>query len=576
VIVVLCLCFLASCGRNSGSEHVAADRPNVVLISVDTLRPDHLGCYGYARATSPTIDRLAAEGTLFEVAISSSSWTLPAHAALFTGLPDSVHGADRGSRKLEPERRTLAEAIRAAGYRTLGIWTGPLLAPKFGFAQGFDRYVSHEDGTDADLFDSEKYRDEWEAVSEKAQRVVTGPDIEDRIRDLIVAPMEQPFFLFVHLWDVHYDYIPPAPFDTLFDSAYAGGVDGRNLTELLRWGPEDIDPRDLDHLKALYDGEIASTDRQVQFIVDRLHDLGFADETLIILTADHGEEFFEHGLFGHKRALYDESIRIPLVFWYPGHVPAGQRIEKPVRIIDIAPTILEFVGAVGLPDILGRSLLSEILQPGGSPPSPAAISQLTIDQKTGAGLLAIRTADWKLVTGPNPDDVVGLWDLKNDPFEQDNVYGRDETLTSLSKDVMRQSLLELHRLQEKHVVAAGESDDLDDQTRAMLENLGYLVETPNRSDTVVFHAEPNPIRVCDSTGLGVTTLSWDVPELGGPVEVRVSSPDGALFAQSPRTGSATTGKWAGNGLRFFLIEQHTGEVLAEEIVFVTHAGCLDE
>ena len=143
------------------------------------------------------------------------------------------------------------------------------------------------------------------------------------------------------MWDVHYDYLPPAPYDTHFDPDYAGPVDGRNLIEYYRMRRKDITDHDLAHLVALYDGEIAWTYRHVGSILERLDELGLSENTVVILTADHGEEFFDHGRFGHKRALDEESIRIPLVVRYRDNFPSSHRISQPVQIVDIAPTILE-------------------------------------------------------------------------------------------------------------------------------------------------------------------------------------------------------------------------------------------
>lgn len=538
-------------------------RPNVVLISVDSLRADRLGCYGYSRPTSPAIDRLAAEGALFEVVTSSSSWTLPAHAALFTALPDYAHGVDRGSRKLEAQRRTLAEALQAAGYRTAGVWSGPLLDPRFGFGQGFDQYVSHAPAEES-----------WDRAVERSHQVVTGPSILQRVDELLEPGGEDPFFLFIHLWDVHYDYIPPAPFDTLFDADYSGEVDGRDLVDYLQLGLEDFSQADLRHLSALYDGEIAWTDRQIDTVLKKLEERELAEETMVVVTSDHGEELFEHGAFGHKRKLFDESIRIPLVVRYPGRIAAGLRIEEPAAIVDVAPTILELTGAEPLPDVLGRSLVPLLDGRSFSRPEPM-VSELVEDSLTGESLLALRSPGWKLLVRPRSGGTVGLWDLETDPLEQTNVFRVDAELTHRAVSALGPALAELERLRARHAGDAAD-EDLPGHVRRMLESLGYVDSSASPEAEGPLRASPNPIRVCDGTGVGVTTLSWEVPGAVGPLEVRVGGPRGKLFARTAAIGSAATGPWASDGMVFVLVAADTGDVLGSTVVRVTRSGCQAE
>lgn len=552
-----------ACGADRAPSF-SGERPNIVLISVDSLRADHLGCYGYPRSTSPEIDGLAAEGALFEVATSSSSWTLPAHAALFTGLPDSAHGVDRGSRTLAPERRTLAEALQAAGYRTAGVWSGPLLDPRFGFGQGFDAYAGHST-TDED----------WDRAVTASHQIVTGPGILEKVDTLLAPRTEGPFFLFVHLWDVHYDYIPPAPYDSMFDPHYSGEVDGRDLVDYLKLGLGDLSRRDLEHLVALYDGEIAWTDQQIGQILRKLEALGVAEDTVVIVTSDHGEELFDHGSFGHKRKLFDESIRIPLVVRYPGRIPAGKRIGQPVRIVDVAPTIVELAGAEPLPDVMGRSLVPLV---GGRsvPRPPLAVSELVENPETGESLLAVRAPHWKILLRPSSGSIIGLWNLEEDPREQTNVYQIDRELTTSAVGSLRAALAELERLRDRHGASHETSKKLDADLQKQLESLGYLGVASVRDTESPLRATPNPIQVCDGPGLGVTTLSWNLPGAGGVLEVRVDSPDGKLFAQTGATGSATTGKWARDGMMFFLVEGDTGKVLGRTVIRVTRSGCRAE
>lgn len=563
---------ICGCGIQETTSH-ARDRPNVVLISIDSLRADHLGCYGYPRPTSPTIDGLAAEGTLFEVVTSSSSWTLPAHAALFTGLPDSVHGVDRGNRKLRSEMRTLAEALHAAGYRTAGVWSCPLLDPRFGFGQGFDVYVSHLGSGGADGLQNEM---PWDERDSQSHQIVTGPSTLERVDELLDSQATEPFFLFVHLWDVHYDYIPPAPYDTLFDPDYSGDVDGRDLTKYLKFGLKDLSARDLNHLIALYDGEIAWTDQQVSHILHRLDAAGVAGNTVVVVTSDHGEELFDHGSFGHKRKLFDESIRIPLVVRFPGHVPAGMRIPDPAQIVDIAPTILELADAEPLPEISGRSLLPRLA--GVSPTgSNLAVSELVTNPDTNDSLLAVRSADWKIIVERGSGKTRGLWNLAIDPQEKKNVFGIDRDLTSTAVTSLESALDNLENLkQRRHTSPEPPHQDLADDLRHQLEILGYVDDGSSPASDSPIKASPNPIRICSNSTVGATVISWELPDAGFPLEIRVDAPDGKLFAMTSGVGSAATGNWVHDGMVFFLVRGDTGEVVGRTIVRTTREGCLQQ
>jgi arylsulfatase len=349
---------------------------HVLLISVDSLRPDHLGSYGYAPPTSPRIDELARQGTLFERALSSTSWTLPAHAALFTGLADSLHGVSSDSLALSPALPTLATALRQAGFATGAVVSGPYLHPRYGLASGFDDYLNCMGFLD-DAFQPRPGPRLNIHLDSHAD--TTTPCVVSRARDWLRAHAAGPAFLFLHFWDVHYDYQPPRGYAERFDPDYAGGLDASRY----EFNPalhKDMPPRDLQHLLALYDGEIAYTDEGIGAVLDSLRELGIGERTLVVLVADHGEAFFEHGRKGHQKDLHGEVVRIPLILRGPG-VPRGLRHPGPAHITDVAPTILELqgvawpaAGALGqgislagaLRDtkaLAGRWLLSELRQP---------------------------------------------------------------------------------------------------------------------------------------------------------------------------------------------------------------------
>ena len=550
-----------------------ASRPHIVLISVDTLRPDHLGSYGYERPTSPSIDRLASEGALFEVVTSSSSWTLPAHAALFTGLPDSVHGADRSSRQLIADRYTLAESLQEVGYRTVGIWSGPLLDPQFGFGQGFETYWGHRDPITGDGAEGAEAQTDWNAKHLMSHQDVTGPAILKKVEAALAADDGRPLFLFVHLWDPHYDYLAPSPDDGSFASGdYQGPVDGQNVATYLDL--ESLPEPDLQHLIDLYDDEIAWTDQQIGDIVAHFERRGMLDQTAVVVTADHGEEFFEHGAFGHRRHLYDASIRIPLVMRYPERVSAGQRIETPTGIIDVAPTLIEWAGAEPLPQILGRSL--QPLLDGEVPTEGSkTISELVYEGDPEGSQLAVRTADWKLIARGQEQRSFELYDLTSDPEEQVDVYGVDPDLTRTAQAQFKKTSAELAALRDQHIQLRRKASRLPADMVKQLRALGYLGTEIGEESPI--WALPNPIEKCVDDVDDIyteTTLHWDAPEITGPVQIMVW-PAGTVFATAGTLGSQTTGNWVTDGMEFSLVDTQTGDELGRTEIQFIRVACSD-
>jgi arylsulfatase A-like enzyme len=399
IVLALLLSMGASC-RPAAPSHI-------VLISIDSLRADHLGAYGYERNTSPHIDALAGQGALFERAVSSTSWTLPAHVALFTGLADGIHGVQRANLALGPGLPTLAERLQAAGYHTAAIVSGPFFAPEFGLDRGFDEYLNCMSYLD-DQFQPRSGRP---LNPHRASHYdVTGPCVVRRARAWLSRNRDRRGFLFVHFWDVHYDYNPPAGYAERFDPDYAGRLDGRNF----RWNPAirpDMDPRDLEHLIALYDGEIAATDAHVGELLATLDELDVARSTLVVLTSDHGDAFFEHGEKGHQKDLHRESVSIPLMLRGPG-VPVALRHPGPAHITDIGPTILDLAGAEapGLGE--GKSLVPAF----GDPSALRERWLLSELDTTSRHHVALESLDRKVVRDLR-EGTTRAYDLGEDPGE---------------------------------------------------------------------------------------------------------------------------------------------------------------
>jgi len=399
---------LASCSR-SGSRTA---QPNVILISLDSCRADHLSGYGYARPTTPNLDTVAARGAVFLNAYSSTSWTLPAHMALFTALPDSVHGVnDNGRPALDPARVTLAQQFKAASYETAAFVSGPYLHAAFGFDRGFDRYVNCTSYPDAKPQGGAGPPQFDPSVHDRSHLDVTNPRLFRAVEGWLETPHERPFFLFIHVWDIHYDYVPPPPFDKRFDPDYRGAVTAADY-EKSPAVHKGMDPRDLAHIVALYDGEIAYTDDYLGRLFKRVDDLGLSARTLVVVTADHGEEFFEHGNKGHQKSLYDEVLRIPLIMRWPGHVPEGVRVKEQARIIDIAPTIRALCGLPRNPEGVGVSLVDHLHGRGKDLPAYAELEVASAHLR----LRSIRLPAFKLIWDLLSDRQM-LYDPASDPGE---------------------------------------------------------------------------------------------------------------------------------------------------------------
>ncbi len=394
---------LAACDGGAASH--------VLLITVDSLRADHLGAYGYARDTSPRMDALARDGTLFERALSSTNWTLPASAALLTGLADSLHGVQDANRALAPGIPTLAEILRNAGFATGAVVSGPLLHPQFGLNRGFDDYLNCMSYLDDDFAPRP---DTGPDLNRQSHADVTGPCVVRRAREWLAAHASGPAFLWLHFWDVHYDYQPPPGYAERFDPDYRGELDASGFAHNPEIRP-DMDPRDRTHLGALYDGEIAYTDERVGEVLDALDGLGLTRDTLVVLTADHGEAFFEHGHKGHRNGLHAEEVRIPLILRGPG-VPVGVRRPGPAHLTDVAPTVLAL--ALGQPRPPPGPGEGRDLRPALADASALegrwVLSELSVASRQQWALESLGDK----VLRDEPSGITRLFDLVADPGEQ--------------------------------------------------------------------------------------------------------------------------------------------------------------
>jgi arylsulfatase A-like enzyme len=300
------------------------ERPRlVVLVSIDTLRADHLGFYGYERPTSPVLDALAGESTVFEEAMSSSPWTLPAHASLLTGLYPSRHGLTSHERYLSSSLATLAQLFSREGYLTAAVVNSHNLGPDFGLDRGFQQY---------------RY------VEEIATRREPSKEITEQAVQWVGEAGDRPLFLFLHYYDVHSDYASLPEHEAEFLRPYEGIADGTTAQLAAhREGTVTLSGADAASLIDRYDAGIRQMDAEIGRFLSFLRTRGLWDDCLLVLTSDHGEEFFEHGGVLHGQTQYQEVIRVPLLFKGRG-IPAGARVPVPVSLVDVAPTLLARAG----------------------------------------------------------------------------------------------------------------------------------------------------------------------------------------------------------------------------------------
>lgn len=376
-------------------------RPNLLLISLDTLRADHLGCYGYARDTTPSLDRRAAGGSLFEQAMSTSSWTVPAHASLLTGLYPRSHGAIGPGGTLRKTTPTLARLLGEGGYATAAIVN---VSSVQRLAVGFDTVdrVPHTGAGTAD---------------QVVRKALTWLD------ELEGGSL---FFLFLHFSDVHSDYAPRPAYRRLFDEPYDGIADGRGsqLADVRR-GRIQLSPDDARHLVNLYDAGIRQLDADLDRLFRELARRGRLENTVTLVTSDHGEEFLEHGGVLHGHTLHQELVRVPLLLWGPG-IPSGLRVREPVSLVDVFPT-LAAMAKVPVPEGLEGVDLRRFLEASPSPTSVRALFAETdswYGQPPGASWRSIRLGSHSFHRDPSTGGAA-LYDLREDPLEQRDVSRED-------------------------------------------------------------------------------------------------------------------------------------------------------
>lgn len=392
---------------------------NILFIVIDTLRADHLECYGYGKPTSPAIDRLASQGVLFERCFAPGIPTTPAHTTMYTGMHPLSHNivAHGGSVELDRKIPVLPELLQRAGYTTCAV--DNLFDIKPWLARGYEFYVNP----------SHKHR---------MRLLVSCEEINRRAIPWLKAHAQEPFFLFVHYWEPHTPYLPPARYRQFWNGGNQFDPNIHTLDRLKEtpfwdmWGDtwfKKLGPvTDPEYIVSLYDGEIRHVDDGVAALLEALDESGIADDTLVLLTGDHGESMYQHDIFFDHHGLYEENIRVPLILRWPNRLPAGRRAAPFVQQLDYAPTFLHWAGAEVPANMEGKDFGPLAA---GNDETPLW-DRIVCCESTWQCKWAVRTDRHKLILAREPDHhgmpMRELYDLEADPREERNLADQEADL----------------------------------------------------------------------------------------------------------------------------------------------------
>jgi arylsulfatase A-like enzyme/Flp pilus assembly protein TadD len=404
----------------------SATPPNVVVITIDTLRADHLGCYGYSKIRTPAIDALAADGVRFERAYTPVPITLPAHTVIFTGTYPPLNGMhDFSGNRLGPQPPTLASVLKERGYSTGAVVGSGVLDSRFGLNRGFDFYYDH--------FEFNRLE---EANLDEMERA--GNVVADQTLDWLSKNYSKRFFLWMHLYDPHYPYRPPPPYAEQYKSHP-------------------------------YDGEIAFADQQVGRLLHFLKEKGLYSDAIIVLAGDHGEGLGEHGEQTHGFFIYNSTLHVPLIFHLPG-TGNGKRVASPASLADVMPTVLQLLKLPVPQQVQGKSLMAQLLpkkeSEARSDRSRPLYSETFLPRLhfSWSELRGIESDKYHFIEAPQPE----LYDLRQDPAELENLYSRKPAVAAELRTTLHSLVRDLTAGEE-----LAQKTGLDPALMERLKSLGY-------------------------------------------------------------------------------------------------------
>jgi arylsulfatase A-like enzyme len=441
------------------NQNVVIMSPNVLLIIVDTLGAKHMDVYEPGINSTPNILELAKKSAVFERAYASSPWTKPSITSIFTGLNPSSHGVTKLRSKVSSELKTLAETLKDNGYVTFGVVSHTFLNDDIGFAQGFDSYKQVNSKNDTHTAITSKH------VSEEAASF-----IENHKK----VASDKPFFLTTHYFDPHFVYQHHKEFDRT--STLKSTVKIPNSVSKLRKIHSKLKQQDIDYLKALYLEEVAFTDAQIGMLLNKIQSLGYLDNTIIIFTADHGEEFMEHGWLGHIRTLYEQVVHIPLLIYSPKH-KVGLKNNTPVSQIDVLPTILDLTSSSSTNKYDGTSLVPLLNKEGAQITRRKLVSEVEFfsqNRDYNANMVAVIEDSYKLIWN-RENDKKELYNISKDNNEKNNLFTTESGIAEQLLNYAKQLSKKEEALQDSGKDVVDETEDQESpEELEKLKSLGYL------------------------------------------------------------------------------------------------------
>ena len=467
-------------------------RPNIILISIDTLRQDHVSCYGYYKTTTPNIDRLASEGTIYKNNFSTGVWTPPGHASMLTGLYVSEHGV-YGERRLSDDIPTIATILKENGYQTAGFVNNSQVGALVGFDKGHDTFVEVWKGISSRSKVERYFKGAIRQVKKRLGYEDMGASrTNELVKEWILNTIDpnRPFYLFIHYIEPHNPLIPPQPYkDRYLSDKRFIDVDRDKIkkvahnplicfTEMIT-----LNPVEIDILKALYDAEIEYTDSKIGEIMNVLKEKDIYDNSMIMITSDHGEHFGEHNLWSHTASLYNEILHIPLIIKYPKGIECKKEVYHYTQSIDIFPTVMDIV-SISKKEVMDHSGVSLVHNNNGNKfhdfvfaewegRIPYFVQTRLKDPQSSLNAGRFTNKMWTIIGEQykyilTSDGKEELYNVKKDKSEIDNLIDQNQEDADMMKKKLERWMSEAKRNSDN------DRRVVDDEVRKNLEGLGYL------------------------------------------------------------------------------------------------------